>query len=346
MKDRQRFMRRCFQLALNGRGSTAPNPVVGAILVHKGKIIGEGWHRRAGLPHAEPVAIESVHDQSLLREATLYVNLEPCSHHGRTPACSRLIIDKQIPEVVVSNLDPNPLVSGSGLEMLRRAGVKVTSGILEKDGRELNRFFFHYHERKRPYIVLKWAQSADGFMAPAGGKDYWITNPYSRQRVHQWRSEIQAILIGKNTLLADDPLLDSRFWNGRNPVPVILGDPSGDNFRVFWRERPVFVFGAQKDQPEMLRFSSRDLQEILQVLYEHEIQSVLVEGGAAVLQSFIKADLWDEARIFTSPVKFGQGMRAPVPHRAVWLKTENIEGDKLDWFYHSSNDYIHHGRYL
>ncbi len=346
MSGHGRYMRRCFQLALNGRGSTAPNPMVGAVLVYEGKIIGEGWHRKAGLPHAEPEAIERVKDASLLGKATLYVNLEPCSHQGRTPACSRLIIDKRIPEVVVANVDSNPLVAGTGLEMLRRAGVRVTTGILEKDGRELNRFFFHYHERKRPYVVLKWAQTADGYMAPPGGTAYWITNRYARQRVHQWRSQMQAILIGKETLKRDNPLLDSRFWNGRPPLPVILGEPQEGDFRLLKPGRPVFVFGSKRENPGAFRYADRDLSVILEILYRHEIQSVLVEGGAQVLQAFIETGLWDEARVFTSPRKFGSGLKSPVLTSFSWLKTEMIAGDKLDWFIHPSNTFIHHGRYL
>ncbi len=344
------YIRRCFDLALNGRGTTYPNPVVGAVLVHNGQIIGEGWHRKSGEPHAEVMAVKNKLHKELLKEATLYVNLEPCSFYGKTPACSTMIIREKIPRVVISNIDPNDKVAGKGVAMLRQAGIEVTTGILESDGRELNRFFFSMHERKRPYIILKWARTADGFMAPDENKKYWITNDFSRQLVHKWRSEIQGILIGKNTLLADNPLLDSRLWDYNSPVPIVLsGSGLKGKFALISRsERSLFLGPVKPDIPDegLIYRQARDLESVLEVLYEENIQSVLVEGGRRVLTAFIEAGLWDEARIFTSPAVWGKGLKSPVLKDEIWLKTEMTGTDRLDYYYRRGNDYVYEGRYL
>src|SRR5699024_7490427 len=221
------YMKRCLQLAENGLGTTYPNPLVGCVIVWKDHIIGEGWHRKSGEPHAEVNAINSVKDKSKLREATLYVNLEPCSHYGKTPPCSDLIIEKELKRVVVGSTDPNPKVAGRGIAKLRQAGIEVATNCLETESQYLNRRFFTFQQQKRPYIILKWAQTRDGFIAPetqTSGKPFWITNPYSKQLVHKWRSEEEGILVGRKTAIKDNPQLNVRLWTGQNPTRVLI-DP-------------------------------------------------------------------------------------------------------------------------
>ena len=349
MDEHSRFMKRCFQLARNGAGSTYPNPLVGAVIVHNGQIIGEGWHRKAGEAHAEVVAVESVRDKSLLPDSTLYVNLEPCSHHGRTPACSTMIVRNRIPRVIIANIDPYPQVAGRGIKALERAGVEVITGIEAQEGNELNRFFFTFHRKKRPYVILKWAQTADGFMAPAEGKRTDISHLYARLQVHRLRSTVQAILTGRGTLEADNPRLDARYWSGRDPLPVVLG---GENIkfegRLFRRRQPVIVFGKHKETPpeNVQLLPPAGVRDVLTKLYELEIQSLLVEGGADVLRRFIRAGLWDEAHIYTSPLRFGSGLKAPVLQEGRWLKTDFAGHTKRDIFVHPQNQCIHDGRYL
>ena len=349
MDEHVRYIKRCFQLARNGLGSTYPNPLVGAVIVHKGKIIGEGWHRKAGEAHAEVVAVEAVEDKSLLLDSTLYVNLEPCSHHGRTPACSTMIVRHGIRRVVIANTDPYPQVAGRGIKALERAGVEVITGIEAREGNELNRFFFTFHRKKRPYIILKWAQTADGYMAPADGKRMDISHLYARLQVHRLRSEVQAILVGRGTLEADNPRLDARYWNGRHPVPVVLGGKNiSFSYRIFKQNEPVVVFGKTKETPppHVELFPTAKPSDVLTKLYETDIQSVLVEGGADVLHRFIRAGLWDEAHIYTSPSILGNGLKAPLPPEGRWLKTDLAGDTKRDIFVHPQNQCIYDGRYL
>ena len=320
------MIKRCIQLAYNGLGTTYPNPMVGCVIVHDGKIIGEGWHQKAGEPHAEVRAIASVKDKSLLAESTLYVSLEPCSHYGKTPPCADLIITHRIPRVVIGTTDPFAKVAGRGIEKLRAAGCEVTVGVMEKECRELNKRFFTFHEKKRPYIFLKWAETADGFIAPAY-KDtlapVWITDAYTRQEVHKMRSEEQAILVGVGTVLADNPSLDTRDWYGKNPLRVII-DPhlcSPKEFKV-WNDLQPTLFITNKEkvsdksyglQTEVIGIDlSRNVpQQICDLLYQRNIQSLIVEGGAYTLQQFINAGLYDEMRIYKSEVSFGEGVKAP-----------------------------------
>lgn len=320
------MIKRCIQLAYNGLGTTYPNPMVGCVIVHDGKIIGEGWHQKAGEPHAEVRAIASVKDKSLLAESTLYVSLEPCSHYGKTPPCADLIITHRIPRVVIGTIDPFAKVAGRGIEKLRAAGCEVTVGVMEKECRELNKRFFTFHEKKRPYIFLKWAETADGFIAPAH-KDtlapVWITDVYTRQEVHKMRSEEQAILVGVGTVLADNPSLDTRDWYGKNPLRVII-DPhlhSPKEFKV-WNDLQPTLFITNKEkvsdknygvQTEIIGIDlSRNVpQQICDLLYQRNIQSLIVEGGAYTLQQFINAGLYDEMRIYKSEVSFGEGVKAP-----------------------------------
>jgi diaminohydroxyphosphoribosylaminopyrimidine deaminase/5-amino-6-(5-phosphoribosylamino)uracil reductase len=317
-------MQRCLELAKNGLGNTYSNPMVGSVIVYDNKIIGEGWHQKAGEPHAEVKAINAVKDLSLLSKSTIYVSLEPCSHYGKTPPCSDLIIHHKIPNVVVGTIDPNEKVAGKGIEKLRQSGAKVTVGILEKQCLELNRRFFTFHNKKRPYIILKWAESADGFLSPQSKKvqkPVWITNAYSRQLVHKWRTEEQAIMVGTSTVLADNPQLNSRDWYGNNPIRIVL-DRSGKispdyevkNGRqptIFITEKENFV-SVENCKHETIIFDNQLAEKISSLLFQKGIQSVMVEGGLQTLQTFIEANLWDEAQIFKGNALFHQGTKAPI----------------------------------
>ena len=328
MTTHEFYMKRCIELAKNGLGTTYPNPLVGSVIVHEGKIIGEGWHKKAGEPHAEVNAVNSVKDKSLLKEATIYVSLEPCSHFGKTPPCCDLIIANEIPNVVVGTIDPFAKVAGNGIKKLVESGKNVTVGILEEECNELNKRFFTFHQKKRPYIILKWAETADGFIAPEmlkriqhdRLKPVWITNQYSRQLVHKWRAEEQAILVGTNTVLDDNPKLDTRNFSGNNPIRIVL-DKSGkisENYHVknnsqktiFITESENFI-STENCIYENAIFDIHLISSICDILYKNNIQSVIVEGGSKTLQSFIDANLWDEARIFIGQTTFQNGILAP-----------------------------------
>ena len=316
-------MRRCLELAKNGLGTTYPNPLVGCVIVHDDKIIGEGWHRKAGEPHAEVNAIQSVKDQSLLKKSTIYVSLEPCSHFGKTPPCCDLIIAHQIPNVVIGTVDPNIKVAGSGIKKLIEVGTNVTVGILEKDCLALNRRFFTFHQEKRPYIILKWAQSIDGFIAPKTRDDkkpVWISNGYSRQLVHKWRAEEQAILVGTQTVVDDNPKLDVRDWDGENPVRVVIDKNNRipQESYIFDSQVKTIVFASKKFSTklenctvEIIDFDVNIPKQIAAILYQHDLQSVIIEGGKQTLQTFIDTNFWDEARIFLGEIAFGNGTKAP-----------------------------------
>jgi diaminohydroxyphosphoribosylaminopyrimidine deaminase / 5-amino-6-(5-phosphoribosylamino)uracil reductase len=318
------FMRRCLELAQMGKGNVAPNPMVGAVIVHEGKIIGEGYHQQYGGPHAEVNAIRSVDDQSLLSQSTLYVSLEPCVHTGKTPPCADLVIEKQIPYVVIACLDENPLVKGKGVQKLITAGTDVKLGVLEKEALYLNRRFFAYHEKHRPYVILKWAQSADGFMDHVreenDGKRAIISSPESLQLVHEWRATETAILVGTNTVLQDDPQLTVRLVEGRNPVRVTFDRsmriPS--EAKIFDGSSPTIVFNSgahyYTDKAEFIPidFADEPLKQALKYLHHKKLNSVLVEGGAAILNEFFKSGLWDEAQVFVSPNKLNNGIKAPI----------------------------------
>jgi diaminohydroxyphosphoribosylaminopyrimidine deaminase / 5-amino-6-(5-phosphoribosylamino)uracil reductase len=321
MPIHEHYMQRCFELAGSGSGRVAPNPLVGAVLVHNGTIIGEGAHIMYGGPHAEVNAIRNCTQPELLSSSTLYVNLEPCSHHGKTPPCADLILKNKIPQVVIGSLDSNPLVSGRGVQLLRDAGVDVITGILEHEARELNRRFYIWHERRRPYIILKWAQTADGYIdhrrAPEEPRAI-ISSPDSHRLLHAWRAEEAAILIGTHTALYDDPHLTVRLGEGRNPVRLIIDRHNRlpVTLRVFDGAAPTILFSYKDVQQPytdtvLLEPDNNELAQILQVLYERNLQSLLVEGGAGLLNSFLKVGLWDEIRIFTSPKQFGSGVAAP-----------------------------------
>ena len=336
-------MRRCIQLAKNGLGTTYPNPMVGSVIVYNDRIIGEGWHYKAGLPHAEVNAINSVTNLELLKEATIFISLEPCSHFGKTPPCSDLIINSGIKKVVVGSSDPNPKVAGKGIQKLIDAGCTVTSGVLADECRDLNKRFFKYHINKRPYLILKWAQTENGFMAPkieTRGEvkaPVWITNPQSRQLVHKLRSDEQSILVGTHTVLTDNPSLTTRDWQGNNPIRIVIdrGLKIPNEAAVFDGTTSTIVITEKVESHnrsccthEIIDFSNDVPQQICNVLFQSNIQSVLIEGGAKSLQSFIDSNLWDEAYIFTGAQIFNDGVKAPTL-KGKMISENNIKGDVL-----------------
>ena len=322
MNSDEKYMLRCLELSTLGAGYTAPNPMVGAVLVYNDSIIGEGFHHAPGKAHAEVIAIQSCGDAGKLSRSTLYVNLEPCSHHGRTPPCCMLIADRKIPGVVIGTPDTNPLVNGDGIQYLRERGCKVTVGILEDECRKLNRRFFTWHEKKRPYVILKWAQSEDGFIdliRKRGENAPWITGDFERRLVHKWRAEEQAIMVGTNTALKDDPRLNVREWTGRNPLRIVIDRNLrlSTDLHLFDHSIPTLVYTEQTRAKERhleyhtVSFDEHLLQHILSDLYTREIQSIMVEGGERLLTGFIRAGLWDEARVFTGRLHFHAGVRSP-----------------------------------
>ena len=348
VKIHEKYISRCIQLAKNGLGTTSPNPMVGSVIVHGGKIIGEGHTSPYGGPHAEVNAINSVKDPSLLREATLYVTLEPCSHYGKTPPCADLIIRHNIPKVVIGILDPNEKVAGRGVEKLRMAGCELVVGVLEQACREHHKRFLTYHTKSRPYIILKWAETADGFMAPSREKrqndpqPFWISNLYSQQLVHQWRTQEQTILVGTATVLADNPKLNARHWKGKDPIRIVLDRELRipHHFHVMdGRVKTIVICGIRPINPvagvqyEQIDFSKATVPQICEVLHKNHILSVLVEGGAQTLQSFLEAGLWDEARIFIGESQFGTGTKSPLIQGIPFLK-EQVMTDTLLYIRH------------
>jgi len=342
-KIHEKYLARCIELAKNGLGTTYPNPMVGSVIVYNNQIIGEGWHKKAGEPHAEVNAVNSVKDKSLLEKATIYVSLEPCSHFGKTPPCCDLIIRNKIPNVVIGTIDPNEKVAGNGIKKLIEAGINVTVGVLEDECNALNKRFFTFHQQRRPYVILKWAESQDGFIAPIERneqKPIWITNQYSRQLVHKWRSEEQAILVGTQTAIDDNPKLDVRDWTGKNPVRVVLDKNNRIPKESFLLNNQVktIVFCQTNNNPnqeniifERIDFEQNIAPQILTKLFEHQIQSVIIEGGRQTLQTFIDDNLWDEARIFKGKAIFKNGTKAPtITTKAT--KTQFILEDELQIF--------------
>lgn len=341
MNTLETYMKRCLELAAKGLGNVAPNPMVGSVIVLDGEIIGEGYHRQYGQAHAEVNAINSVENKELLKKATLYVNLEPCSHFGKTPPCADLIVEHKIPYVVIGIIDSNSMVSGRGIEKLVKAGIDVKTGILEQECKELNKRFFTYHEKKRPYIILKWAQTADGFIDARRTEDstekaIQISNPESKKRLHTWRSEEQAIMVGTNTALLDNPSLTVREVQGKNPLRITfdkwLRIPK--EYHLFDKNTATLIFTAQTVTSENnLEFVTIDFEkdiipQVLYELYKRNIQSVIVEGGSQLLNSFIDDAMWDEARVFISTQKIEKGVNAPVL-KASAISKENISGDQL-----------------
>jgi len=321
-----KYMRRCLELAELGMGSVSPNPLVGSVVVYQGKIVGEGYHRKYGQAHAEVNAINDVMNRypdqykEILNHSTIYVNLEPCSHFGKTPPCSDLIIRHGIPHVVIGSPDPFDSVNGKGVLKLREAGIRVTENFCVEEANFINRRFFTRITKQRPYFILKWAETADGFFAPSDRSQKWISGREAKVLSHKWRTEEDAVLVGKNTALADDPQLNVREWNGRNPVRIVIDKnlelPA--NSHLLDQSQPTIVFNATKTdydgQIKYLEIENFDHylpQMIAYQLYILDIQSVIIEGGAATLDLFIKEGLWDEARIFVGPSRWHEGLPAP-----------------------------------
>lgn len=364
------YMLRALELAEFGKGKVSPNPMVGCVIVHKDKITGEGWHRSFGSSHAEVNAINSVHDKSSLHESTIYINLEPCAHIGKTPPCTDLIIKKKIKNIVIANLDPNPLVSGKGVEQLKATGCMVQTDVLEDEGYELNKNYFTFHNKKRPFIILKWAETQDGFIAkyplhytnkkdkykpgnsdPIKDADRWISNKLSRKLVHKWRAEEDAIMIGTNTAKYDDPKLNIRHWSGKDPVRIVIDRNQKliSSLNIFDEKQLTIcyhsssIIPATKDRQHKFYIRIHDwddlLKEILKDLYNRNIQSLLVEGGSKLLQSFIDRGLWDEIRLFIGNKTFGKGVHAPVfVHEYTgYGSATNLLDDRLIFFYNKTD---------
>jgi diaminohydroxyphosphoribosylaminopyrimidine deaminase/5-amino-6-(5-phosphoribosylamino)uracil reductase len=335
--NHEKYIKRCLQIAKNGIGFARPNPSVGAVVVYNDKIIGEGFTSAYGKNHAEVNAINAVKEKSLLKEATIYVTLEPCSHYGKTPPCADLIVKHGLKNVVIGCVDSNSLVAGKGIERLKRAGINVVVGVLENEWRKDHKRFFTVQEKKRPHIILKWAETKAGFIAPVtkeSRKPVWITNSYSQQLVHQWRGEEHAILVGTNTVISDNPMLNIRSWSGQNPVRIVL-DKSlriPASAKVFDGSVKTIVVTGEKEKNsdvkhsetsknlvfEAIDFSPSGVEEkgvgiqLCEVLQKHQIQSVIIEGGTQTLQTFIDENLWDEARVFVGDTEFKEGVKSPV----------------------------------
>lgn len=334
MHNDELYIQRAFDLALLGLGSVSPNPLVGCVIVYNDKVIGEGWHKKYGEAHAEVNAINSVADKSLLPQSTVYVSLEPCAHFGKTPPCSDLLVRYGVKRVVISNIDTNPLVGGKGIKKLEDSGIEVTTGVMEREGLEINKRFFTGLKKKRPYIILKWAETADGFVARKNYDSKWISNETSRKLVHKWRAEEDAIMVGTNTAHHDDPQLNVRDWSGRNPVRVVI-DRSlrlSKSLKLFDGTQTTLCYNLLSDQEsEGLRYvkllANNFFEALFLNLFEQGLRSVIVEGGAQLLNLLIEKGMWDEARVFVSQIKFEEGIDAP---RITGLVAEElIDTDKL-----------------
>jgi len=340
-------MGRAIELARLGMGQVAPNPMVGCVIVHKGLIIGEGYHRKYGEAHAEVNAIRSVKNPGLLSESTIYVTLEPCSHFGKTPPCADLVVEMKIPRIVIGSIDPNVKVAGKGLEKLRKAGIAVQTGVMEEECNRMNRRFLTFHHKSRPYIILKWAQTEDGFIDRARGEaefgqPTWITNDLSRIAVHKMRSDEAAILVGTNTALKDNPSLTVREWSGNHPLRMVLDRrgtlPVTSALLDQSTRTLVFTEVERESKPNLeyvkIEFNRGMLNRINSILHERGIQSLLVEGGKSLLESYMAEGLWDEARVYIGNTRFGSGIKAP---ETDWiLDREEVLDDSLMRIYYKN----------
>ena len=340
MKADELYMHRALELAELGRGKVSPNPMVGCVIVHEDKIIGEGYHQEYGKAHAEVNAVNSVKNQELLAEATVYVTLEPCAHFGKTPPCAHLLVEKKVRKVIISAFDSHPLVGGKGIQILKEAGIEVETGLLEKEARIQNKRFFTQIEKKRPYVILKWAQTADGYVAREDYTSKWITNSSSRQLVHKWRAEEDAIMVGKNTAKYDDPALNVRDWVGKNPLRLVIDSKLElpKTLKLFDEAVPTICYNILKTEEkgtlEFVKLNQEfKVEDILEDLHRRNIQSVIIEGGSFLLNKFLSSELWDEARVFTSSNKFGSGIAAPIPPAPV-SETIDVLEDTLRIYHH------------
>jgi diaminohydroxyphosphoribosylaminopyrimidine deaminase/5-amino-6-(5-phosphoribosylamino)uracil reductase len=343
MNQHEKYMNRCLQLAVLGAGTVAPNPMVGAVLVYNDRIIGEGYHKVFGKAHAEVNCIDAVaaSDRHLIPQSDLYVSLEPCSHFGKTPPCVDLIIKNKIGRVIIACRDPFPAVNGSGIEKLQAAGVTVVTGVAENAAKEMNRRFFTFHQQRRPYVLLKWAQTADGIIGSLNKERLMISGELTNRIVHRWRSEEAAILVGANTVEKDNPSLTTRLWPGRNPVRIVI-DPGlklPEDMNIFDAESSTYVYNCiRKDKSGTVSHMLIDeqidlLPQILTSMYNVGLQSVIVEGGRVTLQSFIESGLWDEARVITNPHLFaGNGISAPRLSHFTHVNTREAGSDRIDYF--------------
>ena len=341
--EHESFMQRCVDLAYLGQGNVSPNPMVGCVIVKNGLIIGEGYHSEYGGKHAEIKAIESVIDQKEIENSTVYISLEPCVHHGKTPPCVHELINRKIKTAVIGSRDSNPIVGGKGIESLKRVGIEVIENILEEECRKLNKRFFTFHEKRRPYVILKWAQTTDGYLdknREIGEKGVnWISSPESKVLVHKWRSEEQSILVGRNTILNDNPSLTVREISGKNPTRIVIDSQLqlSKDVNIFSKDAPTLVFNRLKndkiDGVEWIKISETSTKHILDELFKRNIQSVLVEGGSRTLQYFIIDNVWDEARVIVGDVKFGDGIKAPVMNK-VPSRAHQFSNHDTIYYYH------------
>lgn len=328
------YMQRALQLAALGLGKVSPNPLVGCVIVKDQAIIGEGYHQKYGEGHAEVNAVNSVNNQKDLVGATAFVTLEPCAHVGKTPPCADLLIKSKISRVVIAHLDPNPLVGGKGAEKLRKAGIDVEVGLLEKEATHQNRRFLTYIQKQRPYIILKWAETSDGFVARSNYDSKWISNALSRKVVHKWRTEEDSILVGANTARYDNPSLTAREWEGKNPIRIVAEHTSQlpNNLTLFQGKSPALryrVGDRTKEEKNIIQLLEDNyLIDLFQDLRQKKIQSIIVEGGAFVLHKLLEENLWDEIRLFRSTENFGEGIKAPSP-RGKLISQQEILNDKL-----------------
>ena len=340
MKTHEYFMEKCINLAKKGIQDVSPNPMVGSIIVYNDEIIGQGYHEKYGSNHAEVNAINSVQDKSLLEKSTLYVNLEPCCHHGKTPPCTNLIIEKKIPKVVIGCKDSYSKVSGNGIKKLRNNLIEVIDSVLDKKCKELNRRFFSFHEKKRPYIILKWAKSKDNYIAPINqNKPFWMTCEKSKELVHRWRAQEDSILVGRKTVIADNPLLTVRLYNGKNPVRIIIDKnlTINQNLKIYNKEANTIILNQEKSLIDgknifvKIDFNNF-LENMLNELYNRNILSVIVEGGAETINSFINLDLFDEIRVFTTTKILKNGIISPNIPKLNLLSKNIIDKDILEIF--------------
>ncbi|MBB5645555.1 bifunctional diaminohydroxyphosphoribosylaminopyrimidine deaminase/5-amino-6-(5-phosphoribosylamino)uracil reductase RibD [Pedobacter cryoconitis] len=345
------YMKRCLELAEMGNGQVSPNPLVGCVIVSGGKIIGEGYHQKYGQAHAEVNAIRSVTDRygeqaaELLKNAVAYVSLEPCAHFGKTPPCADLLIRHQLKKVVIGNRDPFPDVDGKGIERLKNAGIEVVSGVLEAECFEVNRRFFTRIAQQRPYIILKWARTANGYFAPKNSVQQWISGPLSKKLVHKWRTEEDAILVGKQTAIADNPALSAREWPGKNPIRIAIDrklEIPADS-QLYNTDAKTIIFNEQKTSVEgNIHFiEMEDMQyylpqKIAYQLYLMDIQSIIIEGGANILNQFISSGLWDEARVFNSSSSWDTGIHSPVINGNI-ISVTQVDKDQLTIYKNYNN---------